>query len=504
MGTLAFCLSVLVFSAIYLVATRIIRKPLSSAKTPLMVWILDFLIWPIGIIALFMAVDEFFGMSTMPELHLETGVLKSFSLHIAIFWLIARGVDLLFLRWFVFHRTGFTTPALLRGLSYVFFIVAGLSLFLLRTGYPITGFLVSTGLAAGILGLALQSTLNDLFSGIALSLEKPFHIGEWIELEDKTVGQVIDLTWRATHLKTFENTLLTIPNSTMARQPINNLDNPEALYAVWNIIQVSPDADPELVITILSTALGQCRHVLRKPVPTVRLSDASSSPYKYMVWVHYRSYLAHFRGQEQLYLEIHRALKNAGITPMGEVQEVRYARAKAVNPVRPSVTGTLRSMEIFSELDVNEIEEIESHSEFILVADDTVVVNENSCNGKVHVVVNGSLEASIAVADGHYAQADLYSAGDSFGWAAIVTDEKSIMTVRATSDSMLLVIDGDCLQPILQRHEELRHKFTELVSQRIQRFTHIRSKNTEARKSMSPIDIRHRIERFISHGSNRN
>ncbi len=60
---------------------------------------------------------------------------------------------LIFLRWYVFHRTGFTTPGLLRGLTYALFIVAALSLFLLRIGYPITGFLVSTGVVAGVLGI---------------------------------------------------------------------------------------------------------------------------------------------------------------------------------------------------------------------------------------------------------------------------------------------------------------------------------------------------------------
>ena len=500
---MAFCLSVLAFAAVYLVVTRIIGKPFSSKTTPLLIWFLDIVVWPIGIIAFFTAVEEFFGMSAMPELHLNTDLLQSFTMHIAIAWLVARGVDLLFLRWFVFHRTGFTTPALLRGLSYALFVFAGLSLFLLRTGYPVTGFLVSTGLAAGILGLALQSTLNDLFSGIALSLEKPFSVGDWIELEDKTVGQVIDLTWRATYLKTFNNTLLAIPNSNMAGQPINNLDRPEAPYGLWNSIRVSPEADPQLVITILSTALGQSSHVLKKPSPAVRLSDASASPYSYMVWVHYRSYLAHFRGQEQLFIEINRALKKAGISPVGEVQEVRFARANAVNPVAPSVVDTLRSMDIFAELDEDEIEEIESHSEFKMVAADTVLVTENTNAGKVHVVVNGSLESSIAVAGGQYAHADQYFAGDSFGWAALVTDENSIMTVRATSDSMVLTIDTDCLQPILQRHVDLQRKFSELVCVRLNRFANIRSEKIEKRKSLSPMDIRHRVERYISQGSER-
>jgi len=131
------------------------------------------------------------------------------------------------------------------------------------------------------------------------------------------------------------------------------------------------------------------------------------------------------------------------------------------------------------------------------------MVTENCSSDKVHVVVNGSLESSIAIDNGQFAKAEQYFAGDSFGWAAIVTDEKSIMTVRATSDSMVLAIDSDSLLPVLQEHEELRQKFSDLVNQRVNRFADIRSEKIEKRKSLSPSEIRHRVERFISHGSNR-
>ena len=439
----------------------------------------------------------------MSELQAKADLLKSFMMYIAVFWLIARGADLVLFRWFVFHKTGFTTPALLRGLSYALFVFVGISLFLLSIGHPITGFLVSTGLAAGILGFALQSTLNDLFSGIALSLEKSFRVGEWIELEDKTVGQVIDLTWRSTRLKTFSNTMLSVPNSVMARQSINNLVRPDDAYGVWYMIRISAQADPKLVVTILSAAVGQCRHVLTRPVPSVRLNDASGAPYKYMVWVHYRSYLAHFRGQEQLFTEIHNALSNAGVTPVGEVQEVRYAKASAVDATSPSIADTLRSMEIFTELDENEINQIAGSSEYILIPTDTVLLTEGTVSNKVHVVVNGSLESSISVDDGQPAVFEQLCTGESIGWTTIVTDQKAIMTVRATSDSLVLAINADALRPILQRHESLHKVFSQLVSDRIHRIASIRTEKVEERRSLSPVDIRHRIERFIASGSGR-
>ena len=155
-------------------------------------------------------------------------------------------------------------------------------------------------------------------------------------------------------------------------------------------------------------------------------------------------------------------------------------------------------MQIFSDLDDKEIEQIENSSEYILVAADTILLSENSVSKNVYVVVNGSLESSISVDNGERAQADLFSTGDSFGWAAIVTDQKAIMTVRATSDSLVLVIDGECLQPILLAHATLRDQFSKLVTERIDRLKHIRSKSLEERSALSAAEIRRRIERFIT------
>jgi len=253
MGSMAVSAPILLVCLLYLLVTRVLRRPISIEGSPITVWILDILIWPLGIIASFTVLQQIFSMIGSTDAIVQLQHLKSFMMHIAFFWLAARGVDLIFLRWYVFHRTGFTTPALLRGLCYAIFVIAGISLFLFRIGYPITGFLVSTGLVAGIVGLALQGTLSDLFSGFALSLDKPFHIGEWIELEDETVGQVVDITWRSTRLTTFNNTLLSVPNSVMAKSAIVNLDAPDRSYAVWYRVKISSEVDPKLVVTVIST-----------------------------------------------------------------------------------------------------------------------------------------------------------------------------------------------------------------------------------------------------------
>lgn len=69
-------------------------------------------------------------------------------------------------------------------------------------GVPIGTLLATSGVVAIILGLALQNTLGDVFSGIALTLGRPYIIGDWIELSDGTEGRVVASNWRSTYLLT--------------------------------------------------------------------------------------------------------------------------------------------------------------------------------------------------------------------------------------------------------------------------------------------------------------
>ncbi len=76
-----------------------------------------------------------------------------------------------------------------------------------------------------VLGLALQDTLGNLFSGIALQLDKPYSIGDWIEIfngNQKLTGLVTEITWRATVLLSVTDEVITIPNRIVSQSQVNN------------------------------------------------------------------------------------------------------------------------------------------------------------------------------------------------------------------------------------------------------------------------------------------
>ena len=71
------------------------------------------------------------------------------------------------------------------------------------------------------LALAAQETLKNLFGSIMILVDKPFQVGDWITAGN-TEGVVEDIGFRSTRIRTFPDTLVTIPNSKMADAEINN------------------------------------------------------------------------------------------------------------------------------------------------------------------------------------------------------------------------------------------------------------------------------------------
>ncbi len=88
-------------------------------------------------------------------------------------------------------------------------------------GYPVNGFIAGLGLGGLAFALAAQDLLSNIFGGIVIIMEKPFSIGDWI-VTPSVEGVVEDISFRSTRVRAFEQSLVTVPNSTLAKEPITN------------------------------------------------------------------------------------------------------------------------------------------------------------------------------------------------------------------------------------------------------------------------------------------
>ncbi len=183
---------------------------------------------------------------------------------------------------------GVRLPALLPTVTmWTAYVITGL--LIISLAFPdrdLTPLLASGAVTSLVLGLALQPILGNFFSGIVISLEKPFRIKDWIRVGD-TEGRVVAITWRTTHLRTRDNDNLLIPNSKIADQEVLNYFYPHPLHLERIYVGVHYRTPPYRVKQAMLQAAGRVEGVLEKPSPAVYLHsfDESSITYELRAWL---------------------------------------------------------------------------------------------------------------------------------------------------------------------------------------------------------------------------
>jgi branched-chain amino acid transport system substrate-binding protein len=120
------------------------------------------------------------------------------------------------------NHTGRKVPNIVRHMTLVvIYLLAIFGIIAFVMGKTITSLLATSGLMAMIIGLAVQSNLKDVFSGIVLNIERPFNIGDDIRI-GSMMGRVVDITWRTTRLQQSDKSLISFPNGKVSEAEIHN------------------------------------------------------------------------------------------------------------------------------------------------------------------------------------------------------------------------------------------------------------------------------------------
>ena len=157
------------------------------------------------------------------------------------------------------------------------YLGAGLSIVAYVFSVPVGTLVATSGVVAIIVGLALQSTLGDVFSGIALNIGRPYSVGDWIVLNDTIEGRVLEANWRATHLLNGFNDLVVLPNSSLAKATITNMSSPEHSHGVKLRVSFRPSRTPSEILDAMRNVLLSCNTVLKSPPPTVQVKALTAT-----------------------------------------------------------------------------------------------------------------------------------------------------------------------------------------------------------------------------------
>lgn len=124
-------------------------------------------------------------------------------------------------------------PVIQRGMK-IFVVIVAILVTCQNLGMNVTGLLASLSIGGLAIGLAAQDTLSNLFGAVAIFTDKPFRVGDRVQL-DAIDGTVEGIGLRSTRIRNLDGYLVTVPNRTMANASIVNVTHRPTIKTVMNI-----------------------------------------------------------------------------------------------------------------------------------------------------------------------------------------------------------------------------------------------------------------------------
>ena len=178
----------------------------------------------------------------------------------------------------------------------------------------VSGFVATLGIGSLAIALAAQAALSDTISGFIIMIDRPYRIGDRIELLDlDTWGDVDDIGLRSTRIRTRDNRMVIVPNSVISKTLVVNHSYPDSQYRIQNHVGVAYGTDIEKAREVIVEAVKTVEGVLLdRPVEALFLEFGDSSlVFRVRWWLD--SYVDTRRMFDSVNTAIYRALNEANI-----------------------------------------------------------------------------------------------------------------------------------------------------------------------------------------------
>ncbi len=329
---------------------------------------------------------------------------------------------------------------------------------------PVAGVLTTSGIFIAIIGFALRNMISDLFTGIALGIERPFTMGDWIQIADGTVGKVVEVNWRSTRLITREEVTVVIPNSELAISTFKNFSMPERYWRDEFDILLNHDVTAHQAERVLLSAINQVPELARIPKPPeVRINRYTENG---VIWA-VRYWVPDYPDMSRLRYEVQKAasrnLYYAGLRIPGERIRIDDDRDTPISDVDREF---LRTISLFNQLSDYEIDMLEKSMTRHLFLKDEDIVRQGEEGTSLFMVKEGLLEVDIGSADGTRVTVAHLKPGSFFGEMSLLTGEPRGATVHAVVDSMVYEIDKDDFEPLVRTRPAIIEALSELLAKR--------------------------------------
>ena len=337
---------------------------------------------------------------------------------------------------------------------------------------PVSGIWATSGLIGLVIGFALRTTLTNIFSGIAINIDQPYKVDDWVRVQlrgiEEFIGRVKEITWRSTRIEKTDGVITTVPNSYLDMAVITNLSKPERKSRFELQFLLDFEIAPDRVLRILEAAVKSASAPLQIPRSKVKIDKVVQEGVIYRVYYWLDPVqVAPSTGRHIVSRSILIHLHKAGLSLARVQQDVYYEKMPSRNlDVHFDILEILNRIEIFRMFGKKDLEKLSKKLSRIKLPAQIEVVKSEDPGESMFIILEGLLAVYIGNEQGKSVQLNQLEPGEFFGEMSLLTGEPRSATVVCVTDAVIFEISKDDIMEFLQKKPEVAKQMTEIIANR--------------------------------------
>ena len=400
-----------------------------------------------------------------------------------LLWLAGAALFNQFMRYVVYDRIvaralGGPVPEVLKALTsvlvYLLVVTAIVGLVYERS---VTAFLAALGASGVVLGFALRSLIADVFTGLAINMDRSFVIGDWVQVNEGVsglvIGQIAEIGWRCTTLMTEEKTAVVIPNGLLGQERMVNITRPPGATRYEFSVTVEFSVPPPRVKRVLLAALRELDTVPgfdESSTPVVLIQGTSALGVEYLLryWIFPWDPISPTSAEDRVYTTVLKHLHTAGIGlayPKRDLYVAEMPVRQFDGHDRTDLVNILHNVALFKPLSDDDLMDIAVDMRRLHLNAGQTLVREGDQGQSLFLLIEGLLDVFVTTNHGEERVGRIHP-GECFGEMSLLTGERRAATIRPAVESIVYEVGKTAMRELMTRRPALAEILARLLAER--------------------------------------
>lgn len=393
---------------------------------------------------------------------------------IALWMGVARFVVYIVIDYFIRKKRGMAFPTITRdfGLAIIYIIIAMIVL-KHRTNINLGSLLTTSAILTAVIGFAMQDTLGNLFSGLALQIEHPYQIGDWIGFEN-IIGKVVGITWKSTKILTPTEEMIFVPNNTISKSTLTNFSKPSPRHIAFIEIGTSYNDPPHKVRKAVIEVIKNHPKTLLDFEPAVRVVKYDNFSVNYKAFFATDDFANEGKTKTEILNDLWYKFRRNGIKipyPMQEQMDISVTEQREEKRLKRAkdeemIETTLEKIDLFTKLSPETRKDLSQRIAIFEFAAGETIVWQGAEPGPMYIIKEGECAVMVSNDGGDSVEVARLKPMQFFGEMSVLTGQPRTATVKTIMETICLEIEKEDLKATFSNNSEALAKVGEVLAAR--------------------------------------